>query len=145
MACFSWPFASPSRTVFTPTLNTPGKRIYAFPDKVKSADVGEANLSFQFAQIEKKGILVPRKKSIKNVFYHQNLNFKRFMKKISFKTGLLLSVLCSVIVLSCKKSEIVTNPTVTDPNSPASQIAASENLVIPASVDLPTNAPNGNT
>ena len=33
---------------------------------------------------------------------------------------------------------------VTDPNSPASQIAASESLVIPASVDLPANAPNGN-
>ena len=61
------------------------------------------------------------------------------MKKISFRTGLLVSVLCSVIVLSCKKSE-----TVTDPNSPASQIAASENLLIPASVDLPANAPNGN-
>jgi hypothetical protein len=70
----------------------------------------------------------------KNFFYHQNLNLENFMKKISFKTGLLVSVLCSVIMLSCKKSE-----TVTDPNSPASQIAAGENLVIPASVDLPAN------
>jgi len=82
---------------------------------------------------------LPEEVSARNHFYNQNLNIENFMKKISFKTGLLVSVLCSVIVFSCKKSE-----SVIDPNSPASQIAASENLVIPASVDLPTNAPNGN-
>src|SRR4030095_1762379 len=86
-------------------------------------------------------ILVSRKKSKQeNFFYHQNLNFENFMKKISFKTGLIVSVLCSVIVLSCKKSETVTDPIVTDPSLPSSQIAAGEKLVIPTSVDLPANA-----
>jgi hypothetical protein len=61
------------------------------------------------------------------------------MKQISFKTGFLVSALCSAILFSCKKSDKMT-----DPNSPASHIAESEKLVIPASVDLPANYPNGN-
>src|SRR5215471_14846531 len=61
------------------------------------------------------------------------------MKQVIFKSSLLLSVLCSAMVLSCKKSEKVV-----DPNSPSSLIEKSESLVIPASVDLPANAPGGN-
>ena len=61
------------------------------------------------------------------------------MKKISFRSGLFVSVLCSVILFSCKKNEKVT-----DPNSPETLISASESLAIPGSVELPANAPNGN-
>ncbi|HEY1869732.1 MAG TPA: DUF3455 domain-containing protein, partial [Chitinophagaceae bacterium] len=61
------------------------------------------------------------------------------MKQIIFKTGLLVPVLCSAILFSCKKSDKMS-----DPNSPASHIAESEKLIIPASVDLPANLPNGN-
>jgi hypothetical protein len=61
------------------------------------------------------------------------------MKQIIFKTGLLVPVLCTAILFSCKKSDKMS-----DPNSAASHIAESEKLIIPASVDLPANLPNGN-
>ncbi|PWU02095.1 MAG: hypothetical protein C5B52_06090 [Bacteroidetes bacterium] len=61
------------------------------------------------------------------------------MKTISLKSGLIATIVCAAIVISCKK-----NDKVTDPNSPEAHIAASETLVIPASVQLPANSPNGN-
>jgi hypothetical protein len=61
------------------------------------------------------------------------------MKQVILKNGLLVPVLCSAILFSCNKTDKMS-----DPNSPASHIAESEKLVIPASVDLPANLPNGN-
>jgi hypothetical protein len=70
---------------------------------------------------------------------------KRFFSGISlalvkhnFKKTFLISSVLLVTVIACKKE----NENI---NSPARQIAESENLVIPAEVDLPVNQPHGNT
>jgi len=61
------------------------------------------------------------------------------MKKKNFKAALLAPALFAVVMMSC------THDKVSDTNSPAFHITESERLVIPASIELPANLPNGNT
>lgn len=85
--------------------------------------------------------------------YHQSNHFNKF---------LLTAALLSTTIVSCKREQIAgysagnasetlqsnflaDNSLETGGNSAAAHIAASENLVIPASVNLPANLPNGNS
>jgi len=83
--------------------------------------------------------------------YHQLKQFSKF----SLITGML-----SGMIISCKRDAVINigddaiamqsissadNSLEAGGNSPAAHIAASENLVIPATVALPENLPNGNT
>lgn len=64
------------------------------------------------------------------------------MQKVNIYPTLLFKALLSTVVLiSCKKSK----DTVVDQRSPAVYISKSENLAIPAAVEIPANAPNGNS
>src|SRR5688572_21597716 len=58
--------------------------------------------------------------------------------KHNFKKAFLISPVLLLTAIACKKENEHTN-------SPARQIATSENLVIPPEVDLPVNQPYGNT
>lgn len=62
------------------------------------------------------------------------------MKKKNFKAALLAPVLFAVVMMSCTHDKVVSDTT-----SPAFHINESERLVIPASIELPANLPNGNT
>jgi hypothetical protein len=62
------------------------------------------------------------------------------MKKNYLKAILAAPVLFSAVIMSCSHDK-----NLPDTNSPAFFIAQSEQLAIPASVDLPANLPNGNT
>lgn len=62
------------------------------------------------------------------------------MKQHRFKKTIVMSALLLIIITGCKRDV----PT-TDIDSPAHHISESEKLVIPAAVDLPANAPGGNT
>lgn len=62
------------------------------------------------------------------------------MKKNNLKTLLLVPAIASVIIMACSKDK-----NAVDTNSPGYKIAQSEKLVIPAAVDLPANAPGGNS
>lgn len=59
-------------------------------------------------------------------------------QKSSYKKSLFIAALFLTGLAACRCDAII------DPNSPASQIAESEKLVIPAAVDLPVKSPNGN-
>ena len=81
------------------------------------------------------------------------------MKYLSRQTiALVLLVTTLSLFVACKRDAVLTNsPEVQNStpssissleangNSPAAHIAASENLIIPASVSIPENLPNGNT
>jgi hypothetical protein len=77
------------------------------------------------------------------------------MKKNRFSKFLLMPALLSAAFIACKRDGINDNPVFASENNSAAisengntsaaHIAASENLVIPASIDLPANLPNGNT
>lgn len=64
------------------------------------------------------------------------------MKKTYFKKAFLVPAVLSVIIMSCTKDKV--SEKAPDLNSPAFQIAETEKLIIPASIDLPANLPNGN-
>lgn len=60
------------------------------------------------------------------------------MKKNKLQQLILVPVLASLITAGCDKDKQ------TDTNTPAFHIAESEKLLIPAEIELPVNAPNGN-
>jgi Protein of unknown function (DUF3455) len=64
------------------------------------------------------------------------------MKKNNFKRIILAPVAAAVLLVACKKEK---EPAAVDTDSPAYKISQSEKLIIPAEVDLPANAPGGNT
>ena len=55
-----------------------------------------------------------------------------------FRNFLIVSILLSAGLLACDKKQL-------EQKSPAQHIAESEQLVIPAAIDVPANLPNGNT
>lgn len=59
------------------------------------------------------------------------------MKSFHFKPALMLAIICLTGFVACNKNN--------DGQSPANQIKQSESLIIPATVDLPVNAPAGNS
>ena len=61
------------------------------------------------------------------------------MKNNHFINILFLPVITAMVMLACKKDN---HPAA---GTPASKIAASEKLVIPAAIDLPANLPGGNS
>jgi hypothetical protein len=61
------------------------------------------------------------------------------MKKVLFKNSIWMTVLLLTVITACDREKDINT------DSPAYHIAASENLVIPAAIDLPANLPNGNT
>lgn len=61
------------------------------------------------------------------------------MKKNNLKKIILLPAMASIILLACKKDKTNEAP------SPADHIAKSETLLIPAEIELPANAPAGNS
>jgi Protein of unknown function (DUF3455) len=63
------------------------------------------------------------------------------MKKSNFKKLILTTFAAAVFFVACKKDK----EPATDTNTPGYKIAQSEKLTIPAEVDLPVNAPGGNT
>jgi len=90
----------------------------------------------------------------------QLLNLIKMYNKLSlFKKSLIIAVLFSTTFIACKKDATIensnakpqtasanANPSLeVNGNSPAAHISASENLVIPASVSIPGNLPNGNS
>jgi len=82
-----------------------------------------------------------------------------YYKPNHFKKSLMMAFVLATAFIACKKDTVIFDPgesikqgpaTNISPleangNSPAAHIAASENLIIPAAVDLPANFPNGNT
>jgi hypothetical protein len=64
---------------------------------------------------------------------------KMYKRKNPYRKFILVSVFLSAIFVACEKDK-----TVNTDNTPAHHITESENLVIPAAVDLPPNAPGGN-
>lgn len=80
--------------------------------------------------------------------HHQSYRFRNFI---------LIVAILSTSFIACRRELINNNngnsiqtislapPVEANGNSPAAHIAASENLTIPASIDLPANYPNGNT
>lgn len=77
------------------------------------------------------------------------------MKRNLIKKSVLMVSLPALIFISCKRDQLTDYPgvdtgssasaTAEMANSPAAHIAASEKLIIPSSIDLPANLPNGNT
>jgi len=77
------------------------------------------------------------------------------MRKNRFSKFFLLPAFLSTAFIACKRDGIEDDSVFTSENnatavsengnSPAAHIAASENLVIPATIELPANLPNGNT
>ncbi|MBC7886904.1 MAG: DUF3455 domain-containing protein [Ferruginibacter sp.] len=61
------------------------------------------------------------------------------MKNNNFKNIIVLTVIASIVMLSCKKDNN------NNKGTPEYKIAASEKLVIPAAIDLPANLPGGNS
>lgn len=61
------------------------------------------------------------------------------MKKNNLKKIILLPFATAIITLACKKDKATELP------SPAAHIAKSETLLIPAEIELPANAPAGNS
>src|SRR5215207_3279699 len=61
------------------------------------------------------------------------------MKIVHYKHFILASVVLSTVMFACTKDNDV------DQDAPAYHIQQSEQLVIPAAIELPANAPSGNT
>lgn len=59
------------------------------------------------------------------------------MNRHSIARMFLPAILASVLLFSCSKEK--------ETDSPARQISESENLIMPAAIDLPANSPGGNT
>lgn len=82
-----------------------------------------------------------------------------YHKSTQLKKPLIIAVVLSTAIIACKKDAVITYPNEeiqtslsntsssleTNGNSPAAHIVASENLVIPPSIDLPENLPDGNS
>jgi len=83
--------------------------------------------------------------------YHQLKQFSKFLLAVGMLSGTIISCKRDAVinapdkVVTMQNNSSGDNSLETGGNSPAAHIAASESLVIPATITLPENLPNGNT
>src|SRR6188474_3313935 len=83
--------------------------------------------------------------------YHQLKQFSKFLLVVGMLSGVIISCKRDAVINTADNAIAMQNASSADNaleaggNSPAAHIVASESLVIPATVAVPENYPNGNT